>query len=473
MMSEQIPQAVVRNTLFILFWSVTVSACDSGLNPDSPLPVSLRFDTLPPAPDPALADYQMWNRWPSSVLTWALISDSGVAAEDRMAITTAVSMWEAVSAIKLKEDSLDSDVDILIGYSGGRHCDLYAASNRSVDEFNPADCPPEAFEEDVLGHTYQRWPGHGQVEVHLRVDHPFVAGEPSDSLYRLATALHHVGHALGLGHSTGSQSVMGVAAASIDPISTVSQEDALALETLYGPKNGIPPPGSAPSVVPAGWRAAWCSLISSTPQTTPEDEDGDGVGDQVERFLLGTDPGKCDTDKDEVSDMEALIGLRALDPDTDGDGRADGLEVGTDRSPFIPGRDPYYVGGANRPPRREAFEGTASGDIGLALTLNHDALITSPERPTLLLLGTLEINWNDQRRTVPMRGGKQPNGLLVWTSADYHYKLTGWGGGVAGLSGTIFIGERPAGNWSARYVGGQAQAKLVHDVRLAPDVARD
>lgn len=65
---------------------------------------------------------------------------------------------------------------------------------------------------------------------------------------------------------------------------------------------------------------------------TPLDTDGDGIPDDVEKFL-GTDPNKADTDGDGVSDgQEIKDKTDPLKADTDGDGLSDGQEksIGTD-----------------------------------------------------------------------------------------------------------------------------------------------
>lgn len=61
---------------------------------------------------------------------------------------------------------------------------------------------------------------------------------------------------------------------------------------------------------------------------TALDSDGDGIPDGRE-YLLGTDPGKSDTDEDGISDGDELNLYRTdpLNKDTDGDGMKDGDEV--------------------------------------------------------------------------------------------------------------------------------------------------
>ncbi|HSM58121.1 MAG TPA: protein kinase [Candidatus Sulfomarinibacteraceae bacterium] len=84
-----------------------------------------------------------------------------------------------------------------------------------------------------------------------------------------------------------------------------------------------------------------CTLIylSSANQTlaailtSPMDLDNDGLSNMAEVYVYGTDPNNPDTDGDGVADGDEIeLGLDPLSPDTDGDGLSDGLELelGTD-----------------------------------------------------------------------------------------------------------------------------------------------
>ncbi len=65
-----------------------------------------------------------------------------------------------------------------------------------------------------------------------------------------------------------------------------------------------------------------------------KDSDGDGISDEAETTVFGTDPNKADTDGDGLSDGDEIMlyGTNPLNRDTDGDGMSDGDEIiaGTD-----------------------------------------------------------------------------------------------------------------------------------------------
>ena len=84
---------------------------------------------------------------------------------------------------------------------------------------------------------------------------------------------------------------------------------------------------------------------SSTDATAGElevflDSDGDGLSDEVETTVHGTDPFDPDTDDDGLSDGEEVLtyGTDPLDDDSDNDGLSDGEEIdGADGDPGTPG----------------------------------------------------------------------------------------------------------------------------------------
>jgi hypothetical protein len=81
--------------------------------------------------------------------------------------------------------------------------------------------------------------------------------------------------------------------------------------------------------------------------TPPVDTDGDGISDNAEINIYGTDPDKSDTDNDGLSDGEELEYwgnkwnldydgdgmINLLDADSDGDGLSDGIEVSSGYDP--------------------------------------------------------------------------------------------------------------------------------------------
>jgi hypothetical protein len=137
----------------------------------------------------------------------------------------------------------------------------------------------------------------------------------------------------------------------------------------------------------------------------PPDSDGDGLSDDDELNIHGTDPLLPDTDGDGLDDGDEVNqhGTDPLLPDTDGDGFGDGDEVdtyGTD--PNDPGASPGlgldFTGGTAGPPTGDTVGGWeftldvpmevyALGvwdEGGDGLSLGHDVGLYSVENETLL-----------------------------------------------------------------------------------------
>lgn len=71
-----------------------------------------------------------------------------------------------------------------------------------------------------------------------------------------------------------------------------------------------------------------------------DDTDGDGLTDGAEVLIHGTNPLVIDTDGDGLTDLqEVLLGTDPLNPDTDGDGLLDGAEIAFGTDPFNPDTD--------------------------------------------------------------------------------------------------------------------------------------
>src|SRR5262249_41474605 len=74
------------------------------------------------------------------------------------------------------------------------------------------------------------------------------------------------------------------------------------------------------------------------------DTDRDGLSDEQERLLYGTDPTKADTDGDGLTDgQEIALGTNPLRADTDGDGISDKDEVDAGTDPLNPDTTPPVV----------------------------------------------------------------------------------------------------------------------------------
>jgi hypothetical protein len=144
------------------------------------------------------------------------------------------------------------------------------------------------------------------------------------------------------------------------------------------------------------------------------DRDGDGIPDR-EEILLGTDPGKADTDGDGLNDYEELVvfGTDPLNPDTDGDGFTDlqeAKQLGFDPRQPLKGFNPLI---ANSP------------DISFALREPPQVnLFVGAER----MLGTSQITTQgrvESTRTTETTSWQNETGITLGLSATVEAGTTG------------------------------------------------
>lgn len=134
--------------------------------------------------------------------------------------------------------------------------------------------------------------------------------------------LHEIGHSLGLEHSLAAGAVMRPSYRG--PISELSPPDITEIQRLYGSADG--------SVQPEPFlELQACNAPNALTALGDPDTDGDGIPDSVELLVLGTDPLKGDSDDDAVDDFEEVFVFRTPPTlntlDRDGDGLADDAEL--------------------------------------------------------------------------------------------------------------------------------------------------
>jgi hypothetical protein len=185
------------------------------------------------------------------------------------------------------------------------------------------------------------------------------------------------------------------------------------------------------------------------------DTDGDGMDDQTELLIWGTDPRDPDTDGDGLLDREVEFGLDPLNPDTDGDGAADLDEI-------LEGSDPYVPDlGAVEPAFGGTYRGTDSAGSELEFTIQADGTATGTLfirqfgfDTDVALIGRVyrdEVNdWDGQIGVV----------VIELVSSDYFFDFVG-PVSEDRAGGVFYTAGGSAGTWSAEPV------ELVDDESLA------
>lgn len=295
----------------------------------------LRFDNLPDRVDPSVAQFVTRGKWQKQNLTYFIANTSGDldGGIQRQIIRQAFDVWAAVIPLTFTEASSASQADIVIGFGSGTHCELYQTAS--------AQCPNDpriAFDgpQGVLAHCYYP-PGQGGSsagDCHFDEGEQWTnANNDQFAVSLLSVAIHELGHGLGLDHEPNDTSAIMYPSYDQNNVKiALGQDDIQGIQSLYGardgslpPENPPPPPNNPPQP-------------NDPPPPNGVDSDGDGLDDETEIFVIGTNPNSADTDGDTLTDYyEVYAMLNPLNPDTDGDGCNDGEEVNSGGDPYRPG----------------------------------------------------------------------------------------------------------------------------------------
>ncbi len=395
-----------------------------------------RYDGLPDKADnPALGAFAVNTRWQKQDLTY-FIANSSLSISDSEAaqiISDAFAAWAAVVPLNFSEVNSADDADFVIGFGSAAHCELYQAAG--------VQCPSQdgqgaGFDGagNILAHCYFP-PGAGGSsagDCHYDDDETWASDLSTDpnSVRFLETTIHELGHGLGLEHSDDPNAIM---FPSYDPSIvkvTLSPDDIAGVQSLYGARDGSTEPDQAPIPEPVDPN----DVPNDGGGGTPGDADGDELADEVELFIVGTDPNNPDTDGDGLIDLEVIFGLNPLNPDTDGDGVSDGDELANGTDPLTPD-----FGGGGAGELVGCYSGSDSEGSALEFQVFEDGSVS----------GTLSVLQFGFPTQIGLFGGADAAGNILLLSYDYFFSFSGSISNGAGSGGVEtaggFVGQWQAG----------------------------
>jgi len=281
--------------------SASVPTADSGY----------RYDDLP-APvneESAISEFRAIAKWDKLDIAYFFTNGTSKLPGDseRDVVRQAFDLWAQQTSLTFTEVSSEAEADLAVGWASGNHGDG-----------DPFDGPG-----DVLAHASFPNPyDDRQVFLHFDDDERWVNSDSND-VDLLTVAAHEIGHTLGLAHSDDPRALMYPSYSG--PHRFLDDDDVQGVQAIYGAVSNAP---QAPNVPPSG---------ETPPPSTGPDSDQDGISDDNEVLVTGTDPNNEDSDNDGLSDgVEVANRMNPLDADMDKDGVSDGQEVANGTDPLFP-----------------------------------------------------------------------------------------------------------------------------------------
>lgn len=297
----------IKGMIALAFASIS---CGSFSSPSASSQPEYRYDELPEAGNEsaAFSEYRAIAQWEKLQISYFFINGTEKISGDneQAVIKQAFDLWAGQTPLTFTQTSNRAQADIVIGWGTGEHGDG-----------DPFDGPG-----DVLAHASFPNPyDDRQVFLHFDNDERWVNSD-SQNVDLLTVAAHEIGHTLGLAHSDDPDALMYPSYSG--PHRFLGQDDIAGVQSLYGVASAPP---LAPSV----------PTDNAPPPSADNDSDNDGISDQDEALVTGTDPKNSDSDNDGLGDgVEVLNRMNPLDPDMDRDGVSDGQEVANGTDPLFP-----------------------------------------------------------------------------------------------------------------------------------------
>ncbi|HET6821707.1 MAG TPA: matrixin family metalloprotease, partial [Anaerolineales bacterium] len=299
-----------RRVAASLFISSLLLACSLTIPGVSSPEPEFRYDDLPSPVNEsaAIAEYRAISTWDKLDITYVFVNGTNQIEGDveRDLIRRAFALWADQTALTFTEVTSNA-ADIVIGWAVRDHGDG-----------DPFDGPG-----DVLAHASFPNPyDNSQVFLHFDDDERWVDSDTRD-VDLLTVAAHEIGHTLGLAHSNDPNALMFPSYSG--PRRFLGDDDIAGVQSLYGVGSA---PEPAPETPPQD---------ATPPPARGQDSDQDGLSDDDEVLVTGTDANNPDSDNDGLVDgVEVANRMNPLDPDMDRDGVSDGQEVNQGTDPFFP-----------------------------------------------------------------------------------------------------------------------------------------